>query len=137
MTGIEALHDAIQHHEGWYPGSVSNRNRNPGNLRNSASVTHTTDAGGYCVFTSVVDGSRALLQELKDKVTGNNLHHITPDSTLDDLFNVYAPVADKNQPHPYALAVALWCTQALGRPITSALRLRDVCRELFPAGGQL
>lgn len=134
MTGLEALHDAIQHHEGWYPGSRSNRNRNPGNLRASARVAHSSDTAGYCVFSTVLDGSRALLEELTAKVTGNNEHGITPDSTLDDLFNVYAPVADRNEPHPYAVAVATWCTAALGRTVTSASPLREVCAELFPQG---
>lgn len=134
MTGLEALHDAIQHREGWYAGSRSNRNRNPGNLRASAHVGHTMDAEGYCVFVGVVDGSLALLQELTAKVTGNNKHGITPESTLDDLMNVYAPAADRNQPHPYAVADAQWCTVALGRTITSQTTLRALCPELFTGG---
>lgn len=135
MTGLEALHDAIQHREGWYPGSRANRNRNPGNLRDSAAVAHTSDMGGYCVFATVVLGSYALLEELRDKATGNNKHGIGPDSTLDDLMNVYAPAADRNQPHPYAVADAQWCTAALGRRITSQTTLRELCAELFPTGG--
>jgi len=135
MTGLEALHDAIQHREGWYPGSRSNRNRNPGNLRATSVSPHSMDAEDYCVFGSVVTGSFALLTELTAKVTGNNEHGITPDSTLDDLMNVYAPASDGNQPHPYAVADAQWCTSALGRLITSKTTLRELCVELFPSGG--
>ena len=129
MTGLEALHDAIQHYEGWHPGSRSNRNRNPGNLRDSAHVAHGMDAGGYCVFNSIVDGSSALLGDLYAKVTGHSEHKLTPHSTLNDLFNIYAPQADNNNPNAYAQAVAEWCTAVLGRTITTQTTLGDLCPE--------
>jgi hypothetical protein len=136
MTGIEALHDAIQQHEGWHPGSRSNRNRNPGNLRAAATVPHSIDARGYCVFGSVVAGSAALLYDLHAKITGHSVHALTPDSTLDDLFEIYAPRADHNNPNAYALAVAEWCTVALGRTITTQTTLRALCPELFVEANQ-
>lgn len=134
MTGLEALHDAIQNHEGWHPGSRSNRNRNPGNLRGAASVFHTMDAGGYCVFDSILQGSAALIDDLKAKVTGHSSHSLTPHNTLDDLFDIYAPRADSNDPNAYALAVAEWCAAALGRQVTHLTTLRDLCPELFQEG---
>jgi hypothetical protein len=129
VTGLEALHDAIQHHEGWFPGSVSNRNRNPGNLR-ASQIPHTIDAGGYCVFKTIIDGSNALLHDLHAKIV-QGTHGLTPDSTLDDLFDVYAPRADKNDPQVYAVDVANWLSIALGWNVYHDTKLREVCPELF------
>ena len=136
MTGLEALHDAIMHHEGWFPGSVSNRNRNPGNLRGSK-IEHWIDAGGYCIFRTIIDGSNALLLDLHAKLI-EGTHGLSLDSTLDDLFDVYAPRADKNDPQMYAVDVANWLSMALGRTIHHDTKLREVCPELLryssPAG---
>src|SRR5208282_1017284 len=130
MTGIEALMDAIMHQEGWFPGSVSNRNRNPGNLRGS-SVIHTTDVNGYCRFETLFDGLAALKLDLTAKITGKGGHKLGPNSALDDFFNVYAPASDHNQPSVYAGAVANWCTIALARTVTHLTSLKALCPELF------
>lgn len=134
ITGLEALADAIMNHEGWTPGSVSNRNRNPGNLTSSPLAREKDAAGRFCVFPSLRDGYTALLFELRMKVTGHNEHHIGPDSTLDQLFDVYAPRADHNDPNAYAVAVAEWCMRALNRTCTHTSTLRYVCAELFSGG---
>jgi len=133
MTGIEAMFDAMMAEEGWRAGSVSNRNRNPLNLRASI-VTHKMDAGGYCVFGDILAGVVAGLEEVRAKVTGHNEHGIGPDSTLDQLFDVYAPRSDHNNPNAYALAVAEWCSTALGRAITHNSTLRAICPEEFNGG---
>ena len=130
LTGLEALADAIMHHEGWYPGSRANLNRNPGNLR-PARAGDVVDALGFRVFPSLVDGYAALLADLTIKVTGHSSHGLTPDSTLNDLFDVYAPRLDKNDPNAYAVAAAQWCTQALERLCTPDTTLRTLCAELF------
>lgn len=130
VTGLEAMADAGMHVEGWAPGSRSNLNRNPGNLRGS-SLPHTMDAGAYCVFPDFATGYQALLADLWCKVTGRNPFKLGPDSTLEQLYDVYAPRADHNNPNAYAVAVAAWCQRALGRTITDQTKLRDVCRELF------
>jgi hypothetical protein len=131
MRGLEALHDAIQHQEGWFPGSRSNANRNPGNLRGSSHVTHTMDTGKYAVFASVVDGSKALIALVNDYGSGHIRDGMTWDSTLNDMFNIWAPPADHNAPHVYAVNVAHWCSQALGKPLTHSSTLREVCADLF------
>jgi len=133
MTGIEAMFDAMQAVEGLGPTDLSRRNRNPLNLRAAATVPHTMDAGGYCVFASIVDGTQAGLHELWCKVTGNNEHGIGPSSTLDELFDVYAPRGDDNNPSSYALTVASRCSSALGRTVTHLSQLRDVCPETINA----
>lgn len=130
VTGIEAMFDAMMHTEGWAPGSISNRNRNPLNLRDSP-IPHTTDARDYCVFPALLHGVLAGMTELHMKVTGNNKHGIGPDSTLEQLYDVYAPRSDHNNPNSYAVAVAQWCSTALGRTLTPQSKLREVCTELF------
>src|ERR1051325_9975485 len=92
---LEALADAFMHHEGWYPGSRSNRNRNPGNLRPfRADQPH--DSQGYRIFSSLIQGYQALLEDLQAKLNGS--HGLKPDSTLLNLLNVYAPAGDNNNP---------------------------------------
>jgi hypothetical protein len=131
MTGIDALCIAGMHQEGWYPGSRSSVNLNPGNLRASPVMPHTLDADQYCQFASLVDGVEALETEYLAKATGKNAHGIGPDSTLNDLYNVYAPAADHNAPHAYAVNVARSLTILLGRPITYLSTFRAICPELF------
>ena len=130
VTGLEAIADAVMHHEGWYPRSISNECRNPGNLRDSP-MQCGLDPRGYAVFESLLDGYSGLLADLRSKVTGNNRHGLTPDSTLNDLFDVYAPRADKNDPNAYAEDVAHWCGLVLNKPCTVNSTLRYICAELF------
>lgn len=115
VTVLEALADAFMHHEGWFPGSRSNRNRNPGNLRPFRS-DQLKDGDGYRVFPSLVFGYQALLDDLTAKLQGS--HNLTSASILLDLLNVYAPAGDHNDPSSYALAVAQWMSTALGKHIT-------------------
>ena len=135
MTGVDAMFDAMQREEGLAPRDIARQNRNPLNLRGSA-VSHTMDARGYCVFADIVDGTEAGIREIMAKVTGHNAHSITPDSTLDELFDVYAPRGDgANNPNAYAVAVAAGVFAATGRHVDHTSKLRDVCPELFPTGG--
>jgi hypothetical protein len=122
VHALEAMADAIMQYEGWHLGSRSWRNRNPGNLRDSH-WGHKTDDDGYCVFGSLTDGYDALLDDLKAKVKGKSSHHLTPTSTLSDLFDVYAPRADSNNPNAYAAFVAGYLTHALSREITTSTEL--------------
>ena len=131
MTGVEAMFDAMQRQEGLGPGDISRQNRNPLNLRGS-SVPHTVDKGGYCVFPDITHGTAAGILEIQEKVLGHNEHGIGPDSTLDQLYDVYAPRGDgDNDPNVYAVNVAAYCTHACGRMLTHESKLRDVCPELF------
>jgi hypothetical protein len=123
ISPLEALADAFMHHEGWYPGSRSNRNRNPGNLR-PWKEGQAKDDGGYRVFVSLIDGYQALLNDLEAKLHGS--HGLTLDSTLLDLLNIYAPAGDNNNPNAYALAVAQWVSTALGKPITTKTQLKEL-----------
>lgn len=99
------------------------RNLNPGNLRLSGG---TSDAGGYTVFTDFISGYSALLRELKSKFSGNNSHGIGQESTLLELFNIYAPPSDNNPTNAYAEFVANWVSRALGKTITPQTLLKDI-----------
>jgi len=131
VAGIDAMFMAMLMEEGSRPWNPNLRNNNPLNLRDSP-IAHQLDARKLCVFQTLTDGIQAGMRELHAKVTGRNEHGIGPDSTLEQLYDVYAPRSDHNNPNEYAEAVAAWCTHALGRPITPQTKLRDVCRELFP-----
>jgi hypothetical protein len=95
---------AIRRHEGWHPKSLSWRNKNPGNLR--ASPFMATNDGGFAVFESAHQGMVALLWDLEAKCSGRTATRLDGKSTLVDLFEVYAPSGDDNDPAAYADAVA-------------------------------
>jgi hypothetical protein len=125
INPLEAVADAIMSFEGWKPGSRSYRNRNPGNLERGQEV----DVKNYDVFDTFVEGYQALLNELHAKFTGHNTHGIGPDSTLLDLFNVYAPPSDSNPTNIYCKYVAAWCSLALGRSISPETKLGDLWKS--------
>lgn len=129
MTGIEALANAIMSFEGWTAGSRSNRNRNPGNLRDGVGKIGE-DPQGYAIFAYMVDGYRALCDDIRAKVTGHNAHGLGPTSTLAEFFRIYAPADDSNNPVSYAAAVAHHVSTALNRPVTVASTLAEICPEV-------
>lgn len=122
VNGLEAVADAIMSFEGWKPGTRSYVNRNPGNLEGGSKV----DAKNYDVFPSLIDGYSALLRELRDKFIGNNRHGIGPESSLLDLFNVYAPPSDNNPTNQYCAFVAHWVSMVLGTVVVSETKLKDI-----------
>lgn len=102
---------AIELHEGYYKGSRSYRNNNPGNLRYTAYTASlgakAKDTGSFCIFRSYNEGFEALRGFLRDACT-NKLRAYKGTMTLYDFFNVYAPAADKNNPKRYADFVATY-----------------------------
>ncbi|MGH9378744.1 MAG: hypothetical protein ACRD1I_08090 [Terriglobia bacterium] len=125
---MEAVADAIMSFEGWYAGSRSNRNRNPGNLRNT-SLPHTLDPDQYAVFKEFIGGYNALMRDLRDKFLGYTKTGLGPESTLLDLFEKYAPADDANAPVIYASFVAQWISRALGEHFTMASKLKEIWPE--------
>lgn len=122
MSPLEALADGIMQFEGFHKDSRSWRNRNPGNLR-PFQPTQAQDGDGYRVFPSLALGWQALLDDLTAKFNGS--HGLTPQSTLLDLFNLYAPAGDANNPSAYTQFVCAWTTHALGKPVTPTTTLQD------------
>lgn len=106
-AGLEAVIDtmaaAIQDFEGWYPGSRSYRNNNPGNLRNVSGLPGQIgmDETGHIVFASYTDGLNALKRQIRIVFTGQS-HVYSPDDTINSFFSKYA---EANQ-IPYAASVA-------------------------------
>lgn len=109
MTRHEAWAKAIQKHEGYFPGSRSFRNNNPGNFRCAQWLMNEFKAlrceDNFIVFGSFEDGWKALLGFLRYAAT-DKLRSYRSTMTLYEFFSVYAPSADKNNPKAYAEDVA-------------------------------
>ena len=134
IDSIEALSDCIQRFEGWFPpskqwpeGSNSWRNRNPGNLRPYL-PTQQKDIRGYRVFNRVSDGQIALFDDLSKKINGITEHRLTPKSTLHDLFSIYAPPLDNNNPTQYSAQIANWLTDIYKVNVFPATTLADILK---------
>jgi len=122
MGPLEALADSMMTFEGWHKDSRSWRNRNPGNLR-PYRPDQPQDGDGYRTFDSLTQGWQALLDDLSAKFAGS--HGLTPQSTLLDLLNIYAPAGDANNPTAYTQFACAWTTHILGRIITPTTTLQD------------
>lgn len=131
---IEALADCIQRFEGWAPpgstiggvkGSTSWRNRNPGNLRDSVTKIGM-DEKGYAVFLNLNTGWQALCVDLRSKFNGS--HGLTPQSTLHNLFSIYAPSTDNNDPQQYSRTIALWMSKIYNAQVTPDWKLEDILK---------
>ena len=100
---IQLIAEAIQIHEGWFPpsaknprGSVSYRNKNPGNLKFAGQREAIgRDERGFAIFPTVEAGQRALLNDINAKFTRN------PNLTIEGLISVYAPSSDNNNEQAY------------------------------------
>jgi hypothetical protein len=118
MDPIEAVADAITKFEGWRPGTLAYRNRNPGDLRDAY--------GNYRVFQTFAEGYSALLDDLRHKFLGRTRTGLGPDSTLLDLFMKYAPPADNNPTQEYTNFVCDWVAKATGVSVTPETKLKEI-----------
>lgn len=130
---IEQWALAIKKHEGYFPGSASYRNNNPGNFRCSGLVMGEFGAtkciNNLAVFPTYDKGFAALKQFLIYAAT-DKLRAYKGSMTLHDFYKVYAPSADSNNPLGYATAVA----KDLGLPITTRIEtLVDPAPTPIPA----
>lgn len=97
---------AIQEHEGWFPGSRSWRNHNPGNLRYVGQKTATgKDDKNFAIFPDYQTGIEELENMIFRAATGLSRVY-SPEMTFYEFFEVYAPASDHNFPKTYAEAVA-------------------------------
>jgi len=94
---------AIQQFEGWFEGSLSQKNNNPGNLR--AGKGQIGVYKNFAVFENYEAGFNALLNQLRVSATSNGPSY-NSEMTLLEFFSVYAPSADNNHPRQYATFVA-------------------------------
>lgn len=96
---------AIKDREGWFKGSRSYRNNNPGNLRYVGQPGAKPDSGSYAIFTTYQAGWIALVTMVQNAASGKSkVYH--PTMTILEFFQVFAPSQDSNDPHAYALYVA-------------------------------
>ena len=114
--------EGIKKHEGWFTGSHSYRNNNPGNFRFKIGSTYVASLGAigrdndsFAIFPSYNVGWEALLQFLRDakanqliayRAYAKKMARPGDICTLGDFFAVYAPLDDNNLPLVYAEAVA-------------------------------
>lgn len=128
MNGLDALATAIMWREGepgFRPGARSFRNNNPGNVRRAS--WPAKDADGFDIYADVIEGYEALVDDLADKFTdGKNAHQLGQSSTLADLFKVYAPAEDANDPESYAAFAAAWVGLSIGKGITVGSPLSEI-----------
>ena len=103
MSLIETVSNAIATFEGYFqPGSVADRNNNPGNLR---SWGNRPVRDGFAVFGSAADGWAALRRQVELNV-GRGLSLREFFSGKAGVYSGYAPAADSNDPNRYAEFVA-------------------------------
>lgn len=98
--------EAIKQHEGWYKGSRSYRNNNPGNIRYvSQEGTTGQDPQGFAIFKTYEDGFNALVALIKRAKAGDSRIY-RPNMSFLEFFSTYAPSFDHNNPENYARFVA-------------------------------
>lgn len=100
---VNNMANAIKTFEGWWTGSRSYRNNNPGNLkfRNQPGAVGA-DETGHAIFDTFQSGWNALLRQLEVAFTGfSNIY--SPDDTFYSFFSKYS----EENSREYAEFVAL------------------------------
>jgi hypothetical protein len=125
----------IQKHEGYFEGSRSFRNNNPGNIKFGPYAktwlkAYGQDDKGFARFYSYDDGFEALCQYLRDaagwylipyKQYAKKVGKTHDTFTLNDFFHVYAPESDDNDSNRYAEVVAQHLGISRSTPIKDLL----------------
>jgi hypothetical protein len=87
---IEKLARLIQQFEGWFPGSRSQNNNNPGNLKYVGQVGSTgADDAGFAIFPSYAAGYAALKRQLTNTFLG--LFGYSPSMSIMQFIDRYSP----------------------------------------------
>jgi hypothetical protein len=112
-TGYTGVANLIQTVEGWFPGSVSQQNNNPGNLMYAGQPGAIgQSSSGFAIFDSVSDGYQALLNQIAlDASRGE---------TILEFANKYAPAQDGNDPTSYAAQIAAATGLSVNDPLAAA-----------------
>src|SRR5947208_2106138 len=116
MSFLDDLALAHRAHEGFYIGSVSWRNNNPGNLRLTPYQMRAYGAvpgdNGFARFPTYAAGFQALKDDLLAKLTGRSAHiDYTKNPTFLDYVKVYAPSDDGNDPNGYCQSLVRQLSQ--------------------------
>jgi len=115
---IDKIALAIAKMEGFFkPGSLAQRNNNPGNLR---SWGNRPVVGGYAKFDTPEEGWAALKQQIRRNIDrGLNLLEFFGGKP--GVYAGYSPAADKNDPVNYARFVAREAGIDITRPLREYL----------------
>lgn len=105
INKLDAWALAIQEFEGFFPGSRSYRNNNPGNIKYVGQSNAGKDDKGFCIFPDYATGLAALKALLKRAASGGSKYY-NSNGSLYDFYEVYAPSSDNNSPRLYAEYVA-------------------------------
>ena len=115
---LEAWALAIQSFEGYFAGSRSFRNNNPGNIKFVGQKTATgQDDKGFCIFPDYLTGFNALKSLLSYAASGKSTLY-RPEGDLYAWASVYAPASDNNAPRTYAEFVA----KKIGVPVSTPIK---------------
>lgn len=111
---LATIANVIQTQEGWFPGSVSQRNNNPGNLKCAGQPgVVSCDPRGFAVFSDYAAGYQALQSQISlDASRG---------LSIADFMAKYAPASDANDPASYAAKVAQAAGLQVSDPLAAAL----------------
>jgi hypothetical protein len=117
VSGAATIAATIQQMEGYYPGTASYINNNPGNLMYVGQAGATKSPSGFAVFPTYDDGYQALIAQIQN--------YANRGLTIDQMMNLYAPAPSAtcttacagNNPTLYANTIAT----ALGVDPTSTV----------------
>jgi len=107
---IPQLAKVMKAHEGFYPGSRSYRNNNPGNFKPGSLTAYmaklgatSVDSGGFAIFPTIEIGTTAQEQFLRDCCMGN-IGKYKGTMTIAQFIGTYAP-ASENDTEKYIVQV--------------------------------
>lgn len=125
---VQTIAEAIARFEGFFqPGSLAQRNNNPGNLRSGPRAVGK-DSRGYAVYRTPADGWADLYRQVELNISrGLTLREFFGGKP--GVYAGYAPAADRNQPDRYAAYVASQAGVPTDVPLIS---LRSVTAPVAP-----
>lgn len=140
MNFVDQLAQAIATMEGYYkPGSLAQRNNNPGNLRTWGS---RPIVNGYAYFDTPEQGWAALRRQIEINIgRGLNLQEFfggqrdAQGNVIPGGYSGYAPAADKNNPSGYAAFVAKRVGVPVDQPLVQAQLAFSRSPSPLPAPG--
>lgn len=117
---INKISQAIADMEGFTSGAskIARINNNPGNIRFWYKSLPTNQ--GFTKFATLEDGWKALNQLVEQYIRGKYSNWKSP--TLEEMFALYAPAVDKNDPIKYAQVVSSKTGIPLGVPLQDYIK---------------
>ena len=103
-VAVNAIAQAIQTQEGFYPGSLAYQNNNPGNLVYAGQPGASPGAGGFASFSNYNAGYAALLNQINLDATRGTDVNGNPTATVGQLIASWAPASDPSNNTPAYIA---------------------------------